>query len=82
MPRAVADFMPAVSGPQDFQSKARREGAIGTLVRGGLWEVDLLLRLMSPCYWPEVGAAAAPAPCSHHSAPQAAAAHRPRGGGL
>jgi hypothetical protein len=23
-------------------------------VRGGLWEVDLLLRLMSPCYWPEV----------------------------
>ncbi len=27
---------------------------MGTLVRGGLWEVDLLLRLMTPCYWPEV----------------------------
>lgn len=41
-------------GPQEFQSKAKREGAVGTLVRSGLWEVDLLLRLMSPCYWPEV----------------------------
>ena len=40
---------------QEFQATGRtKEAPVGTLVRGGLWEVDLLLRLMSPCYWPEV----------------------------
>jgi hypothetical protein len=37
---------------QEFQEAPIEQ--VGSLVRGGLWEVDLLLRLMSPCYWPEV----------------------------
>jgi hypothetical protein len=37
------------------QEHYRNEGecdTLGLLVRGGLWEADLVLRRMAPCYWP------------------------------
>ena len=39
---------------QEFVGKRDTEAAqLGLLVRSGLYEVDLLLRLMTPGYWPE-----------------------------
>jgi len=39
---------------QEFVGKRDAEAArLGLLVRSGLYEVDLLLRLMTPGYWPE-----------------------------
>lgn len=42
---------------EEFKAKGReakgRVNESGVLVRGKRWEVDLLLRLLSPCYWPE-----------------------------
>ena len=38
-------------------------------MRGGLWEVDLLLRLMSPCYWPEARQHADYSACHDQSGP-------------
>ena len=42
------------SPPQEFVGRRDAEAAqLGVLVRSGLYEVDLLLRLMTPGYWPE-----------------------------
>lgn len=38
---------------EEFKAQGQSVSQIGVLVRGKRWEVDLLLRLMTPCYWPE-----------------------------
>lgn len=37
---------------QDHYTAAGDRETGGLLVKGGLWEVDLYLRKLKPCYWP------------------------------